>query len=228
MSESSTSVVERRRRNTAQQEEVILPKWALDVIRPMGRTLSRLLWRIRYEGIENIPSSGGLIVAANHQTYIDPFWIGFPINRAQRFLAWDEAFDWPVVGKLMRLMGAWPLQIEKSDPTAIRRTLQWLRDGGVVTIFPEGGRALPTGELSRFKPGAVRMALEANVPILPVTIRGAHRVWPKGYRLPRFANVEIIYHPLHYATPQEGEDARLCARRESERLAEIIGKELKK
>ena len=198
----------------------------MECVRGAGRTLSRVLWRIRYEGIENIPPTGGLIIAANHQTYIDPFWVGFTIKRPQRFLAWDEAFDWPVVGKLMGLLGAWPLQLERSGPTAIRRTLQWLRDGGVVTIFPEGGRALPSGEMSRFKPGAVRMALEANVPILPVTIRGAHRIWPKGYRLPRIATVEIIYHPLHYVTPQAGEDARLCARRESDRLAEIISSKL--
>jgi 1-acyl-sn-glycerol-3-phosphate acyltransferase len=221
-------VSRRRRGNGAQQEEVVLPQWAMECVRHAGRTLSRLLWQIRYVGIENIPPTGGLIVAANHQTYIDPFWIGFPIRRPQRFLAWDEAFDWPVVGRLMGLLGAWPLQLERSGPAAIRRTLQWLRDGGVVTIFPEGGRALPDGSMSRFKPGAVRMALEANVPILPVTIRGAHRIWPKGYRFPRIASVEIIYHPLHYVTPQEGEDARLCARRESDHLSEIIGEELKK
>ena len=66
------------------------------------------------------------------------------------------------------------------------------------------------------------MALEANVPILPVTIRGAHRVWPKGYRFPRFKNVEVIYHTPYKVAQQEGEDARLCARRESDHLAEII------
>jgi 1-acyl-sn-glycerol-3-phosphate acyltransferase len=227
MSETSTSVAGSPRRNGAQQGEVVLPQWALECIRPVGRTLCHLLWRIRYEGLENVPASGGLIIAANHQTYIDPFWIGFPIRRPQRFLAWDEAFGWPIVGKLMGLLGAWPLQLERSGPTAIRRTLQWLRDGGVVTIFPEGGRALSDGLMSRFKPGAVRMALEANVPILPVTIRGAHRVWPKDRRLPRFANVEVIYHPPYHVTQQEGEDARLCARRESDRLAEIINSKLR-
>jgi 1-acyl-sn-glycerol-3-phosphate acyltransferase len=219
-------VAGRRRSGGAQPEEVILPPWAMECIRHVGSTLCHLLWRIRYEGLENVPPTGGLIVAANHQTYIDPFWIGFPIKRPQRFLAWDEAFGWPIVGKSMRLLGAWPLQLERSGPTPIRRTLQWLRDGGVVTIFPEGGRALSDGLMSRFKPGAVRMAMEANVPILPVTIRGAHRVWPKGYRLPRFKTVEVIYHPPHHVAPQEGEDARLCARRESDRLAEIISSKL--
>jgi 1-acyl-sn-glycerol-3-phosphate acyltransferase len=218
----------RRRKNGEQREPLILPQWALELFRPVGSTFCRVLWRVRYTGVENIPPGGGrgLIVAANHQSYIDPFWIAFPIRRPQRFLAWDEAFGWPIVGKLMGLLGAWPLQIERSDPTAIRRTLQWLREGGVVTIFPEGGRALPDGSLGRFKPGAVRMALEANVPILPVTIRGAHRVWPKGYRFPRFNSVEIIYHPPHHISMQEGDDTRTFGRRESDRLAEIIRSKL--
>src|SRR5207248_8788627 len=69
--------------------------------------------------------------------------------------------------------------VEKSDPTAIKRSLRWLRDGGAVVMFPEGGRGNPDGSLGRFKPGAVRMALESGVPILPVTIRGGERVWPK-------------------------------------------------
>ena len=224
MSETSRVLPrDKRRRNGSQPETKAMPQWMIEVIRPAGLWLSKLLWRTRYKGMEHVPLKGGLIIAANHQTYIDPFWIGLPIKRALRFLAWDEAFDWPVVGKLMQLFGAWPIQIEGSDPTAIRRSLQWLKDGGAVVIFPEGARCKPSGELERFKNGAVRLALEANVPILPVTIRGGHRVWPKGWRLPHLGSVEIIYHPLRTITPQPGEEPRACARRETHQLAEIIG-----
>ena len=198
----------------------------MDVIRPIGHAFSRVLFNIRYEGLENVPQTGGLIIAANHQTYIDPFWISFPIDRPMRFLAWDEAFSWPVVGKLMGLLGAWPLQVEKSDPTAIRLTLRWLRAGGAVVIFPEGGRCCVDGALCEFKAGAARIALEANVPIVPVTIRGAHRVWPRGYRFPHLAKVEIIYHPPQYLTQRTGEDTRACARRETNQLTEIISSRL--
>jgi 1-acyl-sn-glycerol-3-phosphate acyltransferase len=204
----------------------MLPQWVLEFMRPAARSLSNLLWRVDYEGTENVPLKGGVIIAANHQSYIDPFWISVPIKRTLRYLAWSKSFDWPVIGKLMELFGAWPLEIERSDPTAIRRSLQWLRRGGAVVIFPEGGRCHPDGALMRFKNGAVRMALEANVPILPVTIRGAHRVWPKGYRLPHLAKVEVIYHPLHHIKQRAGEDTRACARRESDRLAEIIATKL--
>lgn len=223
MSETSRVLPrEKRPRNGTQPETKAMPQWIIEAIRPLGLGLSKVLWRTSYKGLEHVPLKGGLVIAANHQTYIDPFWVGLPIKRPLRFLAWDEAFDWPVVGKLMQLFGAWPLQIEGSDPTAIRRSLQWLKDGGAVVIFPEGARCKPSGELERFKNGAVRLALEANVPILPVTIRGGHRVWPKGSRLPRFNSVEVTYHPLRTITPQQGEEARACARRETNRLAEII------
>ena len=185
-------------------------------------SFSRVFWRLEHKGVENIPLNTGVIVAANHQSYGDPFWLAIPIKRPIRFLAWSEAFSWPVVGKTIRLLGAWPLQIEGSDPSAIRRSLNWLRDQGVVVIFPEGGRGLPDGSMIRMKGGAVRMALEAGVPILPVTIRGANRVWPEGRRLPRPGKVEIIYHPLIYVQQRAGEETRACARRETESLAAII------
>jgi 1-acyl-sn-glycerol-3-phosphate acyltransferase len=204
----------------------MLPQWTLDMARPLVRGLCRLLWGMRWVGADQIPPQGGLIVAANHQTYIDPFWISCPIKRPVRYLAWDAAFNWPVVGPFMRLLGAWPLQLEGSDPGPIRRSMQWLREGGAVVIFPEGGRGNPDSSLKRFKPGAVRIALETGVSILPVTIRGGHRVWPSSYRFPRLAPVEIIYHPLFIATQNEGEEPRDCARRETARLAEIIGSAL--
>ena len=177
---------------------------------------------MRYRGTEHIPQTGGLIIAANHQTYVDPFWLSIPVKRPLKFLAWNEAFDWPLVGKLLGLFGAWPLQIERSDPAAIRRTLQWLKEGGAVVIFPEGALAPSSGQLDRFKAGAVRLALEAEVPILPVTIRGGNKVWPRGKYVPRLGEVEIVYHPLFHVDLQPDEEPRKCARRESERLAEVI------
>lgn len=227
MSETSRALPhEKRRKQGAPPETGAMPQWLIEVIRPVGQSVSRILWRTKYKGLENIPLKGGLIIAANHQTYIDPFWVGLPIKRPMRFLAWDEAFDWPVIGRLMLLFGAWPLQIEGSDPTAIRRSLQWLKDGGAVVIFPEGARCEPSGELMRFKNGAVRLAMEANVPILPVTIRGGHRVWPRGWRLPRLNRVEVVFHKPYRVAPQEGEESRACARRETNRLSEIIASAL--
>lgn len=206
--------------------QMMFPQWALNMIRPVVGGVSRVLWKIEFRGIENIPAHGGLIVAANHQTYIDPFWISLKIRRPTRYLAWSAAFRWPVVGPCLTLFGAWPLALEGSDPAPIRRSLQWLRDGGAVVIFPEGGRATPEGSLERFKAGAVRLALEANVPILPVTIKGGNRIWPRGWRFPRTGKVVITYHPLYHAEQAPNEETRAAARRESERLAKVIASAL--
>lgn len=202
--------------------EAILPEGLISLMRPVVGLFSRAVWRIEYKGTENIPTDTGLIIAANHQSYGDPFWLGVPVKRPIRFLAWSEAFSWPVIGKAIPWLGAWPLQIEGSDPAAIRRSLNWLREGGAVVIFPEGGRGLADGSMIRMKGGAVRMALEAGVPILPVTIRGANKVWPANRRLPRPGKVEIIYHPVIHIEQLPGEETRACARRETERLAGII------
>lgn len=205
----------------------MLPQWMIEFLRPIVGLVSRVSWKLEHIGVEHIPKEGGVIIASNHQSYLDPFWLSLPVRRPVRYLAWSEAFSWPVVGKVMRFLGAWPLQVKGSDPGAIRRTLQWLRTGGAVVIFPEGGRGKADGDMIRFKGGAIRIALEAGVPILPVTIRGGNRIWPSGQRLPRFGKVEVIYHPLHEVNQSDGEEARACARRESDALAEIIGSALK-
>lgn len=199
-----------------------MSQWSIVLVRTVVSAVSHVLWRLEFTGVENIPRQGGVIIASNHQSYGDPAWLALPIKRPVRFLAWSEAFSWPVIGKAIRLLGAWPLQVEGSDPATIRRSLTWLREGGVIVIFPEGGRGKPDGSMIRMKGGAVRIALEAEVPILPVTIRGANRVWPAGQRLPHTGKVQIIYHPIIHVNQLPGEETRACARRETERLKGII------
>lgn len=230
MSESRANIARRVSKGeseNASREPYVLPQWALEILRPGCGVLARLLWRIEFAGVENIPTgAGGFIIAANHQTYIDPFWASIPIKRPTRYLAWNEAFRWFLVGKIISLLGAYPIQLEGGDPCAYRRALNWLRGDGALVIFPEGGRCYRDGAMHRFKPGAARIALEAGVPILPVTIRGGNRVWARGMTFPRLAKVEVVYHPLQHLSVQPGEDARRAARRETERLAATIASAL--
>jgi 1-acyl-sn-glycerol-3-phosphate acyltransferase len=204
------------------EEPYVLPQWAIYLVRALLFKLFRLFFRLRLSGIENIPAEGGLIIAANHQTYLDPFWIGSPVKRPLRFLAWDAVLGWFIIGRLMGWLGAWPLRTKQGDTRTYRRSVQWLRAGGALVIFPEGGRGFSDGALQPFKHGAARLALEADVPVLPVTIRGGHHVWPKDWKWPRLARVEIVYHPARRFAPLPGEDPRACARREGEQLYEVI------
>lgn len=216
------SEAENSSRAAQSAEPKAAPQWLVEyAIRPAVGVISRVAWRISFRGVEHIPASGGLIVAANHQTYFDPFWVSVPFRRPMRYLAWNEAFKKPLLGRTLDFLGAWPLVLDRGNPTAYRRSVKWLREGGAVVIFPEGERSTD-GRIKRFKTGAARLALEAGAAILPATIRGGEKVWPRGQTLPRTGRVEIVFHPVRQITIQPGEDARQCAQRETEALASVI------
>lgn len=220
MSEAENSSGERAGQSA---EPKPAPQWFIDyAVRPAVGALSRAVWRISFQGVEHIPAAGGLIIAANHQTYVDPFWLSIPFRRPIRYLAWNEAFKKPLVGMALNFLGAWPLALERGNPTAYRRSLKWLREGGAVMIFPEGERSIENGRVARFKTGAARLALETGAAVLPATIRGGEKVWPRGQLFPRMGRVEIVFHPVRVLTPQPGEDARRCIQRETDALAGVI------
>src|SRR4026207_329550 len=103
----------------------MFPQWAPEPMRPLGAVTSRALWKIEFSGVENIPATGGVIVAANHQTYIDPFWLSLKIKRPIRYLAWSAAFRWPLVGQCLTALGAGPPNNEGVYLDPRRRSLQW-------------------------------------------------------------------------------------------------------
>lgn len=213
----------RRRKRTTPPPAGALPVWAIQLIGKILWVFCRLFWRITYRGLEHLPThQRGFVVVANHQTYLDPIWLGIPIKRKTRYLAWDEAFGWPIIGRVLSLVGAWPLQIERGNPTAVRRSVAWLREGGALVIFPEGGRCFADGKMDRFKGGAFRIAIEAEVPIVPATIRGAERVWPRDWKFPRFHRVEVIFHPASDIECELGEEPRTCARRVSHEYFDVV------
>lgn len=172
----------------------------MDLLRFIGYTVSKAVWFIRYEGRNNIPpnDSPPYIVVANHQTYIDPVWICLPMRRRVRYMAFAPAFEWPIVGPLIRYIGAFPVVPDpRSAAGAMKEAVRALRGGAILTIFPEGAREFADGKLFEFKTGAVRVAMKTNVPVLPVTISGGNRIWPQKQKYPcLFRRVIVKYHPL--------------------------------
>lgn len=183
-----------------------------------------VLWRVEYHGLENIPQDmpGGLIIASNHQTYLDPFWIGMKVNRTMRFIAWDKACDWFIIGPLIRRLGAFPVNLERGGKESIKTSIRVLKEGSTLVIFPEGSREFSDGKMLPFKAGTVRIAVEAGVNILPVTIRGGNKVWPQKQNLPGFSKVHIYYHPMLKVKLPENMNARTYAEHLTPKLAEII------
>lgn len=191
----------------------------LDVCRPGVRALARLYFGLRLEGTEHIPQAGPLVIAPNHQTYVDPVLVTIPIRRRIHYMAWNQLFEVPGLSWAIRRLRAFPVQLESRDPGATREAVRLLRAGEALMIFPEGARSLD-GQIGRFKLGAFRLAASLGVPVLPVTIAGGHASWPPGRPLPRPARMTVTYHPLVY--PDAGADTRQAARQLAERTRAAI------
>lgn len=138
--------------------------------------------RFSLRGTEHVPRTGGAVMAINHIGYMDFTYAGLaarPAGRLVRFMAKQEVFDHKVSGPLMRGMHHIPVDRE-AGAGSYRHAVEALRDGEIVGVFPEATISR-SFELKDFKAGAVRMAAEAGVPLLPTVIWGSQRVWTKGH-----------------------------------------------
>lgn len=136
----------------------------------------RLLYRIRIEGAEHVPPTGGVIICANHTKAIDPIFLGIASPRPISFMAKQEIFQVPVLGWLVQQLGAFPVDREGNDRGALKRSLSVLENGGCFGIFPEGTR-VKTGELGEFHGGTAYLALKAGAQVVPVGITPGYKLF---------------------------------------------------
>ena len=137
--------------------------------------------RFTITGEEHVPPLGGAVMAINHTSYLDFMYAGLPAwphRRYVRFMAKKSVFTHRVTGPLMRGMGHIPVDRHKGGE-AFTDAIRALRAGEIVGVFPEATMSR-SFELKEFKPGAVKMAQVAGVPVLPTTIWGGQRVWTKN------------------------------------------------
>jgi 1-acyl-sn-glycerol-3-phosphate acyltransferase len=197
-------------------------KLLFPLIRIICYTLCRVYFRIEFRGVEHIPSQGPLILAPNHTSYLDPLWVSLPFRYPLRYMTWERVFSVPLLGCLIRLLGAFPVKLDSGDRAALRQALIYLRNRETLMIFPEGGRTR-NGEPGPFKPGVVRLALDAQAPILPVTIVGGYKAFSPLHRFPRPRKIIVIYHQPVYLTPPPDEAAvRTYLFEQSSRLQQIV------
>lgn len=127
-------------------------------------------WDVR--GGDRVPATGGLIVTANHTSYWDPIIVGCALRRKVHYMAKAELFSFPVFGRLLSALAAFPVRREGIDRAALKKAREVLAAGEVLGIFPEGTRSR-TGELLKPHLGAALLAFKTGVPILPVAVVGA-------------------------------------------------------
>ena len=175
------------------------------------------LYRLRAEGVENLPRDGGYVLAANHVSNFDPWPLGIPIwpRRYLRFMAKSELFWWPL-GPLIRAGGAFEVRRGERDVEAIKKAVGLVRQGHIVVMFPQGTRERK-GLVKKYQPrshtGAARIALDAGAPLVPVALAGTDR-------LSRLGPLRVRYgKPVDL----DGSDPRVATERlmaEIERLGE--------
>jgi len=163
------------------------------VIRTVGWLLLKIFWRMEVIGIENVPERGGVIIASNHVSYLDPIVLGASTKRKIHFMAKKEVFNNIFSSIFLKNLNAFPVDRKKIDILAFRKTISILEEGRVLGIFPEGTRSL-NGELQELKLGVVKIAMKTGVPIIPVGIIGTHKIYPHGKIFPvLFKNKISVY-----------------------------------
>jgi 1-acyl-sn-glycerol-3-phosphate acyltransferase len=181
--------------------------------------LLRGLFRLRVTGREHIPAEGGFVLAANHNSNFDPWPLGiglFP-DRFLRFMGKSELFWFPL-GAFIGAAGAFPVKRGQGDLEAIETAVELCREGHAVVMFPEGTRrkkGLAKKRQAKAHTGAARIALEAEVPLVPAAIKGTDR-------LARLARLSVVYGPPMQLDDLRGRDVREAATVATDRLmAEI-------
>jgi 1-acyl-sn-glycerol-3-phosphate acyltransferase len=152
----------------------------------------RLFLKLDVRGREYVPRSGAVLLVANHVSVLDPPLIAGLTPRRVSFLAKAELFRLPGFGWLLPRLGARPVRRQGGDPGALRTGLRVLQEGGTLLMFPEGTRG-EEGVLRPPKPGAGMLAVLSGASVVPVSVQGSGRAWPRGRRLPRPARVRVTF-----------------------------------
>lgn len=154
------------------------------VVRSLVVPLFRLWFRMRISGTEHIPAKGAAIVAPNHKSFWDSFFVGVATRRHLRFMGKAELFQGRRARFLIRV-GAFPVKRGESDAEALATARHILDQGGLLALFPEGTRVRDPASLGSPRRGAARLAIESGAPLVPCAITGTEKLFAGPFPKPR-------------------------------------------
>jgi 1-acyl-sn-glycerol-3-phosphate acyltransferase len=169
------------------------------------RASARLLFRLRVSGQDHIPRTGGVLIAANHASYLDIPILGCALPRQASFIGRMDLFS-GIVGTLLRYLGWIPIRRERVDRKAFDEAIRRLKAGHVVVIYPEGSRS-PDGRLRPGKPGIGMIAAAAGCPVVPALLEGTYEALPPGASWIRVRPIKVIFgQPIDFSAVLEPEN----------------------
>jgi 1-acyl-sn-glycerol-3-phosphate acyltransferase len=185
---------------------------------------TRIITRMQVEGRENVPKTGGFVLAPVHRSYIDTPISAAVTRRRLRYMAKDSMWKSPLFGWLISSVGGFPVSRGTTDIEALKRCFVLLSQGEPIVMFPEGERKSGPIVHTLFE-GAAYVAARGNVPIIPVGIGGSEAVMPKGAKMIRPHKVRVIVgKPIH---PRVSDNGR-APRSEVKRLTAELHDELQR
>lgn len=177
------------------KEKALRRVWFYSIACGFIRLLMRLITRCEIRGKENIPSSGPVIVVANHLTLADPPVLAACLGRQACFMAKQELFHYSLVNLIFRGFGAFPIHRGRLDVRGMRKALEILNGRQVLALFPEGHRTR-TGGLQLAPDGTALLATRSHAPILPVAISGTEKLKWGWWARPRIlVNIGPVFYP---------------------------------
>jgi 1-acyl-sn-glycerol-3-phosphate acyltransferase len=162
------------------------------IVRAIVTGICRVLWRVRLSGVQNLPREGGFILAPSHRSMMDIPFAAVPTSRRIRFMGKKSLFGIPVIGRIFGWLGGFPVARDGTDRKAVRDSVEMLRAGEVLCVFPEGTRQHGP-KIQPLQPGAAYLALRSGVPVVPIGIAGSEEILrTKRDPIPRFGRVAIV------------------------------------
>jgi 1-acyl-sn-glycerol-3-phosphate acyltransferase len=167
------------------------PDWIYTLVRVVSYPYCRLLYRVRARGIERVPGDGPVILAPNHFSAMDHWFVGLLLPRRVRFMAKSQLFKGPFLEFVLSHAGAFPVRRGQHDEEAIITAITILHHDGVLVMYIEGGRSRSGRIGTSARPGVGRLALETGAPVVPVAVCGSERA--RNWRRLEFPAVTVGY-----------------------------------
>jgi 1-acyl-sn-glycerol-3-phosphate acyltransferase len=177
------------------------PSFVYELVRVFSSLYAWTLLRARAGGAQNVPETGAAILAPNHFSYMDHFLIGVFIRRKVRFMAKSQLFS-PWARWVYLQGGVFPVRRGARDEEAFITAEAILDHGGVVAMYPEGGRSRTGSLADQAKPGVGRLALESGAPVVPIAIFGSSKI--RNWKRLRFPRVRVEYGEPRRYDPEPG------------------------
>ena len=183
--------------------------------------IAKAVFRYHAFGRENIIEDGPAIMAANHQSYLDPPLVGITCREELYFLARKTLFEKKLLGPLISRVNALPVDLSRGDLTAVRTIINLLKDGHRTVIFPEGTRSLD-GNIQPARPGIGMIIAKTLVPVVPMRIFGSFQAWPKGGKIAPHPVTVVVGKPIRFTQEDLSGNNRETYQKISERVLAAI------